>query len=166
VQLVGRVGREIDGLPHGSVSLEIQDDLVASRRQRQILEEAVEVVDNAGVVAVYVNGRLLWRDEQANPRARVVYRKVRITVRVWTPPRVRAIERVVEISTDEDDATTYMPVGSMAPSRNTNWPGEQGYERNDNQDAGAMVPQHDGSPQGKGSSFNWLDVLGAEILPA
>ena len=71
MDLHGLVERHVDPHPVRPEAVELEHDLVAAGGDVQALEEAVEVVHDAGVVAVHVHARLVRLDHQPQ-RARAV----------------------------------------------------------------------------------------------
>ncbi|HEX9202480.1 MAG TPA: hypothetical protein VF964_00840, partial [Vicinamibacteria bacterium] len=64
MDLQGRPGAHVDLHPVRLITLELEGDLVAPRRDVEPLEEAVEVVHDPGVVAVHVDAGLVGIDEE------------------------------------------------------------------------------------------------------
>src|SRR5207302_9287206 len=60
------VGSQIDLLPYSPIAVQIQRNLVLARLDAQSLECAVEVVDDAGVVAIDKHLRFLRLDLEAD----------------------------------------------------------------------------------------------------
>src|SRR5438093_1227004 len=99
------IGRTV---PHFAVDQYLR----ISRLDAQSLECAVEVVDDAGVVAVDKHLRFLRLDLEADGGAGIAVIAIRRIRGVWirpplirrAPPRIVVPERIVEAATHDDDA--------------------------------------------------------------
>src|SRR5207237_1996690 len=80
---------QVDLLADGPVSLQVERDLVPAGRGMEALEGAVEVVHDAGPVAVDVDLGVPGGDEQAGLRARLEPGRVRPVVSVGPVNAVR-----------------------------------------------------------------------------
>lgn len=113
VQLKGGAGTQVHPLAHGPIPRVVQRDVVSSAGERKRLKHAVEVVHDAGVEPVHVDGGLLRGRQHTHVRVEAVDGEVRVLIKAGAPPRVRPEMLVVKVPTHEDHMSTHgeMPRG-------------------------------------------------------
>src|SRR5436853_7191507 len=124
---------------NGTISREIQHDLVFAGRHRQPLKEPVEVVDPPGVVAVHVDGGFFRRDEHTKRGTILVRGIVRVRIKRRRPPRIWSEEGVVEVAADEHNGGP-----PAAPLRERRcWPQDRQRGETDQDDGEASFSIHE-----------------------
>src|SRR6478672_1055832 len=101
-----------------AIALEIQRELVIAWWNSQTLEEAVEVVDDARVIAVDKDRGVLRLDLEAYTDADWVERGiVPEGIRCRRPPGIWSKKRIVKKSADENGATAKRPASPLRKRR-------------------------------------------------